>query len=292
MFIPGIFAMFCVKTAALGYAVASSFHAFTPMHLRLIETSEQAEVAAAELRGGYTAEALYAFRVAARRIRSLLQQLDNHRSRVLRKAWGGYAAVTGPARDWDVFLVSAENLLPAAEFSEFQGINRERIASSHDAVLEMLFSAPWRRHQSDWQQFLAQAEEHTEGVDPQEQKQRTLDRAATALQTALAIDDDHHWHRFRIAVKEVRYVAEASPDDPAAQHLVEECRKIQSILGAWHDAVVQLALLDELPAAAVHETLSARITQTKRENLARIRDEAADHPLFSQPGERDATEAS
>jgi CHAD domain-containing protein len=253
------------------------------MHLRLIETSKQADEAAAELRSGYTVEALYSFRVAARRIRSLLKQLDNHRSRVLRKAWGGYAAVTGPARDWDVFKISAEKLLSAVEFEHFQDINQKRITSSHDAVLEMLFSAPWRRHMAEWQHFLEQAEEHAEGVDRQEQSQRTLDRAAVALQTALTIDDDHHWHRFRIAVKEVRYVAEASPDDPAAQKLVEECKEVQSILGAWHDAVVQLTMLAELPPADVHETLRSRVTQTKHEKLAQIRDEAANHPLFSRP---------
>ena len=90
------------------------------MQQRLTELTAAVEQAATSLRGGYQAEELYALRVGMRRIRSLLKPLDSTRSRQFRKAWGGFAAVTNRARDWDVFLLAAREMLPSAGFAPFK----------------------------------------------------------------------------------------------------------------------------------------------------------------------------
>ena len=53
--------------------------------------------------------------------------------------------------------------------------------------------------------------------------------------------------------------------------LAAACREQQTLLGDWHDTVVQLNILDELPAAPVHETLAERIRDRKAAFLSELR---------------------
>lgn len=253
------------------------------MHQRLLEITGDVDDAAGRLLTAYSPEALYNFRVAARRCRSILKHIDSHRSRGLRKAWGGLAAVTGPARDWDVFQSRAEQLLSADDYPVFQGINRERIESSREAVLEMIRSAPWRRHLQEWNGYLQQAEDdesvnQTAGVA----LDSTIMRAAVALQVAMSEDSHHRWHKFRIAVKEVRYVAEAAAaGDARAASIARSCRELQTLLGDWHDTVVQLNLLEELEPAAVHQLLETLIMQRQQDFLAQMHASLENENMFS-----------
>ena len=84
-------------------------------------------------------------------------------------------------------------------------------------------------------------------------------------------NEDRRWHKYRIAVKEVRYVAEANAALPGMSEIAESCKPLQTLLGDWHDTVVQLNLLDELPSAAVHDELTALIKERQSGLLSRIR---------------------
>jgi CHAD domain-containing protein len=242
------------------------------MHQRLLEVTDTLESASKALLADYEPQRLYAFRVAARRIRSILKQIDNHRSRGLRKTWGGFAAVTGSARDWDVFVDSAGSLLDADDLGKFSDINRQRIESSHEAVVEMLRSAHWSRHLADWKQFLESAPETS--FDPGAARsalELALQKSFRRRLHAMENDCDHRWHKYRIAVKEVRYVAEANPNLDGAKRVAESCKPLQTMLGDWHDTVVQLNLLEELPPATAHDRLAVRIRDRKTTLLSEIR---------------------
>ena len=255
------------------------------MHQRLIEITSDAEDAVARLLTAYSAEALYNFRVAARRCRSILKQIDNHRSRGLRKAWGGLAAVTGPARDWDVFKHRAELLLTPEDHQRFLDINRERIDSSREAVLEMIQSAPWHRHLQDWNAFLLQLED---GAGFRGHAEIALEsailRAGEVLSVAMREDSDRRWHKFRIAVKEVRYVAEAAAsDNEQAADIAQSCRELQTLLGDWHDTVVQLNLLQDLEPAPVHQLLETLVWQRQQDFMSRMHASLEQESLFATP---------
>jgi len=114
------------------------------MHQTLLEITDGIEQAGERLARAYQPKRLYALRVGIRRTRSILKQIGSYRSRRYRKVWGGFAAVTNDARDWDVFLISCRKLLAATEYAEFSRLNRERVQCSHDAVTAMLQSAHWR----------------------------------------------------------------------------------------------------------------------------------------------------
>lgn len=254
------------------------------MHTRLKELSMVAVEASASLLDQYTPNALYAFRVAVRRIRSILKHIDSHQSRRLRKIWGGFAAVSNDARDWDVFLKTAAILLSAEEFQEFERLNRIPVRHAHESVIEMLQSMHWARHLQEWDDIL---ERSTEGVaedsGDQVSLEQSLARAGVALDRALLLNDDHCWHKLRIRIKEIRYLAETAVNDDAsgqAAVVVQSCKQLQTLLGDWHDTVVQLNLLEELPAHPVHATLAGLISERKQVFLAQARKILESHPLF------------
>jgi CHAD domain-containing protein len=205
------------------------------MQRQLLELTSHIDQVAGRLLGGYRPKQLHALRVGIRRIRSVLKQIGSHRSRRFRKTWGGFAAATNEARDWDVFLITSEKLLSPGEFQEFG-----RLA---------------------------------------------LIRARLALAFALAADDERSWHKFRIAVKDVRYVADAGGTDPATDErlaeVIEACKSLQALLGNWHDAVVQLRMLDEVESSPVHTRLRSEISERKDLFLSQIRDELDRSPVFS-----------
>ena len=106
------------------------------------------------------------------------------------------------------------------------------------------------------------------------------------MSRALEEDTDRRWHKFRIAVKEVRYVAEANPQLPESALVVAACRSLQTLLGDWHDTVVQLDLLDGLAEHPVHAELEILILQRKHRFLTQILESLAGQHLFTaiRPG--------
>lgn len=147
----------------------------------------------------------------------------------------------------------------------------------------MLKSMHWRRHLEDWMHFLDRIEEEPIAEDQVVALDQALVGAQAALLLALSTDDDHTWHRFRIAVKEVRYVADASSDKPEQDlaSLVNSCKQLQTLLGDWHDTVVQLNMLEELEADPIHSMLRDLIAGRKQKFLAETRELLDGHPVFT-----------
>jgi len=237
---------------------------------------------------------LHQFRVNVRYIRSILKQLKRGHARDFNKAWGGFFAATSQARDWDVFVQNAGELLTPAQFSQFQSTIRPRIRISHDEVLDALHSHQWQRHLGDWQRFLERLEGDQAAMPPGLIAQ-VLDKARKVCAMAQLVDDDYTWHRFRIAVKNVRYVAIACLDDPGYDQdeiirVIESCKVLQAHLGVWHDTVVQLELLAEDqsftdidPASdqwAIQASLVEQLERKKHQLLDQVREALAEQDLF------------
>jgi CHAD domain-containing protein len=270
------------------------------MHQDLHTLTQEIRQAARALRRDYEPARLYELRVAIRRIRSMLKHRGSKRARRFRKTWGSFAAATNRARDWDVFSATAEELLSAAALDDFRRACEAPLQTSRDKVIRMLKSARWRAHLKEWKRFLARALEHGDrrnGELPAPAQAQSLAeslagaldaalaRARVALIVALQEDDDTGWHKFRIAVKEVRYTAEREPPplagEPRAAEVVEVCKGLQSLLGGWHDCVIQLQLLDELAPSPLTEELRNTIADRRRQRLATIRETVTLQPLLS-----------
>lgn len=275
--------MFCIKQNRPGRDRRREEAKHMPEQLAaLTATIEQA---AAGLRQRYTVSGVHALRVAIRRIRSILKQDGSPRARRMRKAWGALAAVSNDARDWDVFLRTARRLLTREEYREFARLNRASVRASHRAVKDLLQSEPWRRQLAEWTRYtgaLKAAGRSRSGRAGS--TRRALERAGGALQRATTDNDERAWHRFRIALKEVRYVAEAhAVQTPPLRELVAVCLPLQAALGAWHDSVIQLQMLAELPRDPVHARLRARLQATRRQSLSQTRALIAAQSLIVPP---------
>lgn len=267
------------------------------VHRRLKEVTEGVEQASASLRGGYRADQLYALRVGVRRIRSLLKPIGSTRSRRFRKTWRGFAVVTSPSRDWDVFLASAASLLEPDQYGVFEARNRGRVERCHQSVCAMLESKHWRRHLRDWGVYLQRCRDDGERRPREHPKLcGALRQARSTLATALESGDERSWHGFRIAVKEVRYQAESNAasaaNGPSPGAIVEDCKVLQTLLGGWHDCVVQLHMLETLEPAPEHDALREIIEQLRGQQLAEIQAAVAGHMLFAPPGKSSSSERS
>lgn len=278
------------------------------MHEALLIQTRKIEKAAATLRRDYDVQCLHALRVAIRRIRSLLKGRGKHRLRRLRRTWGAFARVTNQARDWDVFLEQAERLLGPTESRRFRTICRGSVQASRDAVTAMLCSPVWAAQLDEWRAYLessARPRHDRHRLRPVSQRPDLLaagiGRANAELAQAPGDNDDAAWHRIRIAVKEVRYQAERAVGETAGldpRTIVRTCKVLQTSLGAWHDCVVQLRLLNELErispdAAAMAGELRPKIEQLRLEHLARARERLARQAVFvSGPCPNAGTEVS
>lgn len=285
-----LYAMFRVNHNGLAIRrPGSSTH--TDLHAHLDQLTVTIRESSAALRVAYLPETLYAWRVAARRVRSLLKPLAGKRTRRMRRSWGAFVRVTSLARDWDVFLSTAADLLTEEQFEAFARDNAVHIDRSRTAVLDMLASSRWSDHLEVWATWLERAGRHAHRSRPASLP-KAMKRARQELATARELGDSRAWHKFRIAMKEVRYLAEAGtgrPDtegqDAETYHaaLVERCKELQSLLGRWHDCVVQSHLLVDLGPTAVHDVLLVAIRRRQEHQLAAIVAAVSDRPLFPTP---------
>ena len=262
------------------------------MHQLFVEISGEVTFLGDRLKGDYRPKDLHRMRIRIRRIRSLLKQIDNRNARHFRKTWGGFAAVTNQARDWDVFLKFARATQPTAEFKAFRSMLKPQVCASHEAVIEVLQSAQWQRHLAEWEQFLCQIDDLA--IDDGKVRWSVEDaavKARSACLRALAANDERSWHKFRIAVKNLRYIADAHIRDPACDQqfldeIIKTCKILQTHLGKWHDAVVQLQMIREQgpafdkKAIAMKSALTEALEQKKHLLLSQIRVILSEQTLF------------
>ena len=248
----------------------------------LEKLTDRVEQSALGLEQRYRARQLHALRVSIRRIRTYLKHSGQHRARRLRKTWGAFAAVTSEARDWDVFCNTARTLLSRDDYQTFRRLNRQRLRASHVAVKALVASARWDRHLREWRAYLQRSAHGAEADDREPRSLETaLSGAGTALALATEVNDDRAWHKFRIAVKETRYIAEAAHRQTEHERqVIATCKALQATLGAWHDTVVQLQLLDELTNDRVHRGLQTAIRRNKKLALSQTRAMLTEQSIF------------
>ncbi len=232
---------------------------------------------------------LHQLRVNIRRTRSLLKRVQTGPARFFRKSWGAMFAVTGRARDLDVFMITVSESMPPDLAGALEDVLRLQLEESHEAVDELLRSGDWRRHWGGWRGYLV-TQENREGGIPHESLRSVENGARKACRRALENGTDRNWHRFRIAIKNLRYVADASRDEPgsdaaALDTLIDECKLLQTLLGDWHDTIVQLALLkepwaSEPGARKAAAELEGLVRARKRDLVEQVRAAVTERDLF------------
>jgi CHAD domain-containing protein len=197
----------------------------------------------------YDDDSLHQLRVALRRVRSMLRHIDSVPAQTLRRELGRLADATNAARDWDTLASRAGASLKPRDFKSVRAWLEENRAAAHQQVLKMLRSDEWAQTMTRLEECIEHGElaavgkRHGDGDIAR--ARRDAGRAWSKVQSA---DDDKHWHKLRLAIKELRYTLDSVTGDsqraPTSQ-LLKHCKRLQDALGTWHDTVVHVRMVEE-----------------------------------------------
>lgn len=228
----------------------------------------------------YDDEDLHKLRVNLRRIRSLLKHWPGEEEQQLRRDLGLLFDNTNVARDWDTLAILAGEILSPEQLRHLQPWLEEQQATAHQRVIRMLQSEQWSDTLRRWKQYALRHGTADSGSDGgSDELSQALRRVGKARRKALSGNDDRSWHKLRIAIKDLRYWLEYSPGQKTSRRksTLRLCRRLQKVLGEWHDTVVHERLLGELAdrmdpernpqAAQAVKSLRKTISQLGRERL-------------------------
>ena len=212
-------------------------------------------------------EFLHDLRVAVRRTRSALGQLDGVLDPAATARFSGpfrwLGNVTGTCRDLDVFLedIAADlrDLDPAtvAALGPVLELLRRQRADAHRVVARALRSRRFAALVDDWDAFLRAEPPAAGGADAArplrevavERIQRAYGRYVKHTRRLGSQPAAEGMHRLRIDAKKLRYLLEFFVnivDREAGRTLVRELKATQDSLGRYHDLHVQQARLLDL----------------------------------------------
>jgi len=254
---------------------------------------DEARVARARLEAEADDEALHDFRVALRRLRSLLRAfqpyVQHEVTPKLRRRLRDLARATNGARDAEVqtqWVESRQKDLKPTErigsrwFLEQLADNRDR---GYDASLAAVERAFPRLDQRVRKSLDAAAQDPQGGrgklaTFAAALEELARDQAATLRRQLGAIDapeNEPAVHAARIGAKRLRYLLELIAEESApAARAVEQLRDVQGLLGDLHDAQVvsvEFAVACEQAAAEHARRLSELDDQAQRDDRARRR---------------------
>ncbi|MEM8800637.1 MAG: CHAD domain-containing protein [Pseudomonadota bacterium] len=230
-------------------------------------------------------EFLHDFRVAVRRARAALHLFRRELSRDVREALSHdlkkLGQMTGPVRDFDVYLLDEKQLrgaLPTVQQHDldpfFDHLVKER-AKARASLVSALETAETRDALSHWLHFFSSDPETTREVDPgfsglaakalriQLTRMLTDGRKITKRTPAEAL------HDLRKEGKKLRYILEMSRSvlaEELCSGLLKSLKRLQTILGNFQDFEVQADFLMEAADTMNRPALksqSAREARTK-----------------------------
>jgi CHAD domain-containing protein len=144
----------------------------------------------------------------------------------------------------------------------------------------MLQSGEWQEHGEAWARFLESLGSARFDL-PAGLLTAPLQKAHETHRQAQHTGERSDWHRYRIAVKNVRYLAAFLQMTGSGQRgideVIERCKAVQDQLGAWHDCSVQLRILRSKEARqlldaqrAMSEELAKMISERRQQLMTRI----------------------
>jgi triphosphatase len=223
----------------------------------LRESMEQIAANAPGAATGGDPETLHRLRVGARRLRAVLRasrklwRKDDVRT--LHRQLHELAAVSGPARDWDVFLPDAPDALRGRARAR-RRLARAALQRALQAMQPLRLPRAVSRARQSWTVFARDALER-------------LDRKALRRERRTDWTDPASRHALRVRLRRLRYVSEfmsgAFPER-SAKALLRSLKDLQDLLGALNDIDVARRLTRQLsgrkaPAWAREHALLARL---------------------------------
>jgi CHAD domain-containing protein len=175
-------------------------------------------------------------RTYGRRVEALLGELDPGPSRndkKLLKQLAKFRKKAGRVRDLDVQMSNLRALKIASEAGQKARLQRE-LAQERGKQAKKLEHALAKGKVRQLRKRLKRAAADLEFPGRPQPLSLTLHKLSE-LEPSRAPLTEKTLHRYRIAGKRARYVAEFAGKDPDAQRLVERLKRMQDVIGDWHD---------------------------------------------------------
>ncbi|GAC1430306.1 MAG: hypothetical protein NVS1B11_06140 [Terriglobales bacterium] len=180
---------------------------------------------------------IHGFRTSSRRVEAVLQELcpdSDRNTRKLLKLLAGLRKKAGKVRDLEVQVAALKNLKIAREGGHKAQLIRNMTAehAKRNKKFAKAFDDKTRRQMHKRLKRAAADFEAPVNLEPANVALRgfgLLGRTHAPLTQATL-------HRYRIVGKKARYIAElATQDDGAARRVVDELKRMQDVIGDWHD---------------------------------------------------------
>lgn len=204
------------------------------------------------------ADTVHSFRTTTRRLQTLLEELvpeHTHKQKKLLKKLRGIRKQAGKVRDLDVQLAALRSLEvplePRRKAQLLQGLIELRV--EHEKKLRKTLT----------RQTAGEIHKQLKKTLKEVELKRSRDPLAAAREILSRIEakgplTEDALHQCRLLVKRARYAAEFAPQSAAATEFIAQLKRLQDILGNWHDwltltntAAERLGSVHQSPLVAV-----------------------------------------
>lgn len=233
----------------------------------LLQLQQDLQANQRALLAGAGDEALHDFRIAIRKTRTLLSQMDDvlpepGLSR-FRDVYADLMDRTGRLRDLEVCIATVDNVMGKGE-QALEPLQRHLLArddAEREHLLQYLQSDEFSDMMQDWQDYLAAIDPETEMLEMAYMPLRILAAEAIRyryLKTARLAHKVNRrrtissMHKIRKSAKRLRYLLDLfAPIFPEKRmkKILKELKRFQDVLGQMQDIEVQTALINESAVA-------------------------------------------
>ena len=242
------------------------------------------------LSSGQEAENVHSFRTATRRLQTLLELVPAHgrNQKKLLKMLERIRRRAGRVRDLDVQLAALRSLkIPLEPRRKTQLMQRLlELRAQHERKLRKLLK---ERDLHDLRKRLKRAAGEVDFKtlrDPLALSQQKLESATPSNGPV----NDESLHRWRLAVKRARYVAEFAPKSPEKTQFITQLKRLQDTLGHWHDWLTLTDTAVEQFGEINHSSLVAALHNVTRGKFRQAVDAVsgwhAGRDITSQPARK------
>ena len=190
----------------------------------------------AELAGKPAPENIHRFRTSSRRAEVLVADLAQERSRndkKLLKLLGRLRKKAGRVRDLDVEIAALRSLKIPQEPVRKSQLMRT-LAEERGKREKKLVKALDKKTVSEVRKRLKRSAGTLE-ISKNTNPLAVAMQKVTELEFEQSAVSEETLHRFRVAGKRARYIAELAGKNPEATRLVEQLNHLQDAIGDWHD---------------------------------------------------------
>lgn len=238
-------------------------------------------------------EVLHQFRIAVRRSVVLMGEfsfIDSSGQLLIhRKALKTLITISNTKRDLDVLYgrictLSAEALSPNDAVNLLKKKLEEMLQKEHRKILEYLLSQTCSDILRSWEDYLGREDFNTlsdSDVTIKKLSDKVIYRRFVKIKKQIKTlgqkpgKTEEKLHALRISYKKLRYLLETFAGlyrKKKIQKLLKEMKKIQNVLGDFHDSCQQDALLEQLLEIEEDPTLRIFISEVLRPELKQYRE--------------------